>query len=395
MSNLSDYIDWRGDISFAVDPFNEVDNLVFSFLVYAHFGGIVPGPDCKHTISMQKLHDLFFAKHKDTEFENATEAAYIAPLLLHKMVHAERYQDVKVTGYVSHTDEETQVQFACMTYILPDGTNFIAFRGTDHTIVGWKEDFNMSFLYKTPGQIMAAEYLNKNFKYTRRKLRIGGHSKGGNFAVFAGAFCAPSIQKKILDIYSNDGPGFREQLLSDKGYQRIVPKIHRIVPEQSVVSMMFESHAKKQVIVSAADGLLQHDMITWQVCRNRIVPSENGISDQSLRFQKTFQNWLSELDEETRKMFVDELFGLLATEQRRGVLTIDDLIQNPTQTIRVLSKNIGAVKEEHQEMFKEVLRKLAISGKDTMKDSILDTVTKSVNNSRRKKTLTNNKKTKK
>ncbi|MBQ1902172.1 MAG: DUF2974 domain-containing protein [Lachnospiraceae bacterium] len=376
MANINDYLDWRGDIPFSVDPFNEVDNLVLSALVYSHFGGLVPGPECKHSISMQKLHEQFFKKHKDEEFENASESAYIAPLLLHKLVTSPRFHDVKMTGYLSHTDEETQVQFACMTFLLPDGTNYVAFRGTDHTLVGWKEDFNMSFLYRTPGQVMAADYLNKNFKFTRRKLRLGGHSKGGNLAVYAGAFCNSTIQKKIIGIYSNDGPGFREEIVSEKSYQKILPIIHSIVPNQTIVSMLFESPFEPKVICSSADGLAQHNVFSWQIERNHFIEATGGLSDKSKMFQKTFQGWISELDMEKRQIFVDELFGLLASKQREGVLTIDDLLTNPTQTITILSKNIGEVKDEHQELFKEVLYKLVISGKDTMKDSFFDTVSK-------------------
>jgi len=378
MGNIQDYLAWRGDIPFSVDPFNEVDNLILSELVYAHFDGIVPGPGIKEFIRIADAKQMYFQKFTEEEIMDSVSSLKVAPFLLHPLSQSKRFQQVRLTGFQSYTDEKTQVQFACMTFLLPDGSYYVAYRGTDHTVVGWKEDFNMCFLYKTPGQVMAMEYLNRNFKGSRRRLRVGGHSKGGNFAVFASAFCNENIQKKIIEVYSNDGPGFRKEVLKEDGYLRILPRIRSIVPEQSIVSMLFENRMKHHVIQSSAEGASQHNPMTWQVLGNRFVLAE-ALSEKSLRFQKTFHDWLSNLEDEKRRIFVDELFGLISMDGREGVLTLDDLVNNPYQTIVLLSKNLGSVEEEHREVIKEVLMHLAVTGTENMKHSLLEETEKRKN----------------
>ena len=161
MGNIEEYLDWRGDITFDVDPFNEVDNLILSELVYTDFGDIVPG-DFEHKISIKEAHDRFFACHTEEEIMNQVSTVKVAPFIMHRLVESKRFEGLLLYGYVNEISNEDQVQFSVMTCELPDGTIYVAYRGTDNSLIGWKEDFNMSFVYETPGQKQAALYLNQN-----------------------------------------------------------------------------------------------------------------------------------------------------------------------------------------------------------------------------------------
>ena len=365
MANISDYLDWRGDLSFSADPFQEVDSLILSEAVYTDLGGIVPGPGTGESIGLAKACHAFFSKHTEEEILAQVSSTKMAPFLLQKMACSKRFSKVRMTGYVNCVEEEAQTQFAVVTFLLPDDTVYVAFRGTDNTIIGWKEDFNMSFLSHTKGQTMAADYLSQNFAGEKRPIRVGGHSKGGNFAVYASAFCQKGVQKKIIGIYSNDGPGFQQSVLKTDEYQRILPKVTSIVPEQSIVSLLFENHLRPKVVRSVNNGASQHDAMSWQVIGNQFVEAE-GLSEKSLLFDQAFHTWLDNLDKKTRKVFSDAVFELLASD---GASTLDDL-KNSGASWEHAIKSMRNLDPEKQEIVYEVLRKLAVTSVDTLRQNL-------------------------
>ena len=205
MANIFDYLTWRGDVPFSVDPFNEVDNLVLSELAYTDFDGIVPQGGA--AVSLQTVCDAFFARHTEEELLSLRDYTAKAPLLLRGMLSGERFRDAKLSWYVNEISKDQALQLSAVTVLLPNRTAFVAFRGTDGTVVGWKEDFNFSFQSQTEGQGRAVAYLNRVGKALACPLYIGGHSKGGNLAVFAAVKASESVRGRILAVYNNDGPG--------------------------------------------------------------------------------------------------------------------------------------------------------------------------------------------
>ena len=188
MSNLMDYLDWRGDLTFREAPFNEVDNLILAQLVYVEFAGIVPAPGEEGTITVKEACELFFAAHDRKE----------------KMAQTERFCNAQLFGYINDISKEEQSQFSVVCVRLDDKSIYVSFSGTDNTIVGWRENFNMGYLSETPGQLKAVDYLNHIVKEDWKKIRVGGHSKGGNLSVYASVKCDRNIQKRIVKVYSND-----------------------------------------------------------------------------------------------------------------------------------------------------------------------------------------------
>ena len=269
MASILDYLDWRGDITFAERPFNEVDNLLLAELSYLDFGGIVTADFA----AAVPLSDAVAAFTKRTP--HADMGVLVPdkiPGLAQKMAASARFRDVLLSGYVCKLDEQTETQFAALCAALPDGTVYAAFRGTDDTIVGWKEDFNMGFLPIVPSQREAADYLRAvAAAFPSQKLRAGGHSKGGNLAVYAAGWCGESVQDQLLAVYNNDGPGFHTSLLDRPEHQRIANRIQTILPESSVVGMLLEHEESYQVVRSNQVGLMQHDGFSWQVLGTQFV----------------------------------------------------------------------------------------------------------------------------
>ena len=253
-----------------------------------------------------------------------------------------------------------------LSFLLDDDRVYVAFRGTDNTIVGWKEDFNMSFLYQTEGQIRAAQYLNDCYGDTSYELLVGGHSKGGNFAVYASAFCQPAIQDRITCVYSNDGPGFLKEITTQESYERIVSRVVSTIPESSIVGMLLENEMDHRVVKSSQTGAMQHDAMSWEVLGNHFVFAEN-LSESSVMLDRTLKNWIYGLSAEEREDFVNILFGTL---QSTGATTLDELTANKFSMMTNISKTLSAMPVEKQQVLKDVICRFAYSSGETFADNV-------------------------
>lgn len=373
MANISDYLDWRGDIPMSVDPFNEVDNLVLAELSYTDFADIVPPPSKEHQyVTLQDACEMFFSMYSEDEIMEKNSTTKVAPFLMKKMIKSKRFESMLLMDYVNEIDEENQTQFSVISFLLPDDTIFVSFRGTDNTIVGWKEDFNMSFLYQTQGQIRAARYLDDWFGDTTQKLRLGGHSKGGNFAVYAAAFCHPRIQERIVQVYSNDGPGFLKKITEQPQYQKMLPKVISTIPESSIVGMLLENELDHRVVKSSQSGAMQHDAMSWEVLGNHFVFAEN-LAESSIMLDKTLKNWIYGLEPEEREEFVNILFDTL---QSTGATTLDELVANKMAMMNNISKTLSELSPEKQQVLRDVIKRFAYSSGETIADNVQECLQK-------------------
>ena len=307
MYDMFDYLAWRGDLPFANVGPNPVDMLIFSTLSYIHFEGIVPDTP-NQRISLREAAGRFLAQ---SDLENKVRVKHDLELL-EAAADTERFGQVGVSFYRSIFVPEEETQFAAITYYLGDGTAVLAFRGTDRTLVGWKEDFNMTFQDSIPAQRESLKYLEEFSIHTLYPIRLTGHSKGGNLAVYASAKAEKALQQRILEICNLDGPGFSEKMMADMGYQAIVPKIHSYVPESSIVGTLFE-HAEPHTIISSKQiGLMQHDPYSWEVLRNDFIHKEE-MSEGSKFMDQTTKAWLVAMTPEERNDFVDVVYDILTS----------------------------------------------------------------------------------
>lgn len=363
MASILDYLDWRGDITFAERPFNEVDNLLLAELSYLDFGGIVPADFA----AAVPLSDAVAAFTKRTP--HADMGVLVPdkiPGLAQKMAASARFRDVLLSGYVCKLDEQTETQFAALCAALPDGTVYAAFRGTDDTIVGWKEDFNMGFLPIVPSQREAADYLRAAATaFPSQKLRAGGHSKGGNLAVYAAVWCGESVQDQLLAVYNNDGPGFHTSLLDRPEHQRIANRIQTILPESSVVGMLLEHEESYQVVRSNQVGLMQHDGFSWQVLGTQFVHL-SGLTEGGRIVDSALRNFVRGLDQEQRIRFVDALFEVLTCT---NAATLTDLKDGGFRTAYSMLKTVRSLDPDTRQALSGTLGLLVRSGAKSVSQS--------------------------
>ncbi len=160
MANLLDYLDWRGDLTFQQAPFNEVDNLILSELSYLDFSGIVPSPNEGEGIALHQAAEQLFARIPEGEsLEMGVLLPNEIPEMLRRMAKTRRFSDVRLNCYEAQLDTEKAQQFAALTIELWEKQLFIAYRGTDDTLAGWKEDFYMACMPEIPAQKIAVDYL--------------------------------------------------------------------------------------------------------------------------------------------------------------------------------------------------------------------------------------------
>ncbi len=389
MANIVDYLEWRGDVPFEIDPFNEVDALVLCELVYAPFDGFVPGPGIKEKITIESLCERFFEKYTKEELLARNAVTKLSPFIMQKMINSKRFGGTYISGFVNDINPETQSQFCVSTFYLSDGTIFVAFRGTDDSLVGWKEDFNMCFSDGTGGQLLAIDYLNNNFDTTMKKIRVGGHSKGGNFAVYGSAFCKDNIKDNILQVYNFDGPGFIPELLETKAYKSIVSRINKYIPKESIIGLLMNTKAKTTVVSCESSGINQHDPMMWQVKCNRFIYEEK-VSESSILIDEIITNWSMKFDYNTRALFGDVFFSSLASAS--GATKLSEITSQSVKSVAYLTKEIQSLEPEKQALVADVLVKLLSAGGDGLKNSVLSKLSKNLimrkkENTREKKSI--------
>lgn len=317
MGTLFDYLSWRGDLSFDAVPVTPVDALIFSALSYINFQGIVP-ENFENPIPLHVAADAFLS------LVDAQERIRVKSdlQLLRAAADVPRFRNVRLAFYRSKLIVEEETQFAAVTFLLEDGSAFLAFRGTDYSLVGWKEDFNMSFQDSVPAQREAAAYVAELAKLYPLPLRLGGHSKGGNLAVYAAAKVSPNIQKQILEVYNLDGPGFTEAMMSHSGYLDILPKIKTYIPEGSIIGMLLDQRDEYQAIKSRQLGLLQHEPYSWEIQGGNFEHTEE-ISKANRFTDQAITNWIRDMTPEVREAFVDATYQLLCAS---GASSVGELL---------------------------------------------------------------------
>ena len=361
MNNILDYIRWRGDLSFSQDAPNAIDSLIFSYMVYIRFpeellsGGEVPLAKVEERLSM--LED-YGERGNSHQLELLREAA-----------RSRRFGGVRLARFRNQFIPEEDTQFAAAAFLLDDGSLFAAFRGTDNTLVGWEEDFNMCFQEAVPAQRLAVDYLGELFEGYGRPMHLCGHSKGGNLAVYAAAKSEAAVRNAIGQVYNNDGPGFMEHMLSDSGYLEMVPRIHTYVPQSSIIGMLMEHAEPTLVIKSAQVGILQHDVFTWEVMGKELIPVEELTPDAKF-VSATIKQWLLGMDMEARNQMVDALFELLTYGNVERAADIF-LPKNIRQYMKLIStdENIRLVLTEEFTNLMEAAKKTVKLSPELLEDS--------------------------
>lgn len=364
MNTILDYIAWRGDLSFEASPINEVDCLIFCQLSYLDFSSIISSSfnkqmRLKDAAAMFENAPDFEQRKKNSETMGKDNFPF-----LKEVAATDRFGDVLVSGFTSNTDDVAEKQFAAVTFEFAKNNAFIAFRGTDGTIVGWKEDFNMAFMSPVPAQKDATAYLAASANADKkRKLIVGGHSKGGNLAIYSSVFCDEKTQKQITAVLNFDGPGFEQNILQSAEFTKMLPKLQTYLPQSSVVGILF-NHSEECTEIKSSEsmGIFQHDPFTWSV-KGRVFEKVEGLTNDSKFIDFTLKDWLEQLDNKQREMFVDTLFEVLyATEAR----SLSDLSDNWLKKSSAVIKALARIDPETRNAVLKIFKLLLSSAKQNM-----------------------------
>ena len=335
MPNILDYLTWRGDVPFSVSPPNEVDNYIHCKIGTLDFTDIVPENELY--VPLPQAVEAYFAAG-GAEKLGALSSPYIAPMIK-RLPETVRFREVMLTGFRQAFDEKKTEQFSALTLRLPGGLHYVTFRGTDDTIVGWKEDCLLTVMDEIPAQRDAVEYLTWAASVYPGKIAVGGHSKGGNLAMYAAAMVPESVQERIGNIYNNDGPGFQEKILQTEGYQRIKPRIKTILSQNAMVGTLLWQDCDYTVVKSTAALLGAHDGFTWETTPAGFVRCEN-LSPSARAFDRAMEEVLGGMSMAERQEFIEEFFGTLTAT---GAVTLSDL------SARMLRETLRVARAVHQE----------------------------------------------
>ena len=336
MLNALDYLAWRGDLTFLQSPVNEVDLFLFSQLATPDYTGILK--DEKKGLPLSQVIDRYFELHPNDEESLGLLQSRFVLQFLKKAAGTARFRRVEMCRFELKIDQETSEQFQAVSFCLPTHEMIVSYRGTDDTIIGWKENCNMSVMERIPAQQDALDYLMKLVRdHPRRPFYLVGHSKGGNLALYSAAMMQPKYRKRLTAAYNFDGPGFTENFFRESGYDEVKSKLFTILSQYAIIGTLLMPAGKRIIVSSSIKGLYAHDGFYWGVEGTAFI-REKKLSDDSLNFERSMKKTLSSLNMQERQQFVDDLFdSLLST----GAVTLTELKSKDIRTHLELIRRIG------------------------------------------------------
>lgn len=361
MTNFFDYLKWRDDLTLAQSPFNEVDAIILARMAYFPFECIDYKLSSPITIKevTNSLKNYPNIKNK-VFFKNDVD-------LIRILNKSNRFKNMQIVSYENIFDKKVETQFCALTVKLCDDLHYVVFRGTDDSLIGWKESFSMAFTFPIPAQTMAQNYLNKVVSETCGDLIVGGHSKGGNLAVYSGMYCKD--KDRIKRIYNFDGPGFNSDVIKSDEYLSIKDKIKTYIPQSSIVGLMLEPADHYYIIESAkALNILQHDMAYWEVEKNHF-KYVKSVTNSSKIIDATFKSWYNELTDKQREDYFNAIYSILSTTNVENLKNFGDNFFTNTISITKAIKNLD-------EPTKKVVQLALSTFRQSAKESITNSIKK-------------------
>lgn len=333
MSNILDYISWRGDLPFSSYKLNEIDKLILMRLSYLPFGNL--GLKKDSTISIKNIMERM--QHISEEYFIWADDKKLITLL----GNSPRFKDLILSDFVEFSDKSLEKQFAAIIINLEENLKVVSFRGTDMSLIGWKEDFNMTFKNNVPSQIEGVYYLNEiGNKYKNSDFILLGHSKGGNIAMYASIYCIDYIKLNIREIVTADSPGLSEDILNDIKYNDIKNKIVSYIPQTSIVGRILELGNDYTVVQSSGKGFMQHDIYTWDIGPTFLIQIKDA-SKESDFANNVIKEYLNKTTPEDREKFINIVFEVLLSLEVETVTDIPKLLLKNTNKALKKYKNIS------------------------------------------------------
>lgn len=339
MPNMLDYLDWRGDLTLQQAELNENDELILSQLAYVAFGEHLPGLDAPgDLVSVRDA--VGWVLDNDPDGERIHQTGFMwkdNKTLMAALRESRRFGDMQLSCYMDIVSPEDEKQFAALTIGLGDGTMAVVYRGTDDTLIGWKEDLNMAIDGPIPAQQEAVRYLERVARAVPGPLRLMGHSKGGNLALYAGAHCSDAVEARLLSVTSHDGPGQTKDTICSDGYARIRDRLRVYIPHFSLVGMLLEHENNYTIVQSTAKTVLQHDAFSWQMKGTRMMYAD-APSESSLNTNRVLRQWIDTLDTEEKRLFIEAVYEVMC--ETYGDTLPEDVETNWSASAQAVFANI-------------------------------------------------------
>lgn len=349
MTNIHDYLLWRGDISISKEkPFNEVDSLVLARFSYLPLNliGVKEKENIKDICErLIKIDDKDFLYNGDKEL-----ATYLGNSI--------RFNNLLVTDYVKLDDKENEKQFGAVTIHLPNNEIYISYLGTDKTINGWKEDFNMAFMDNVPCQVSGLTYLEKVAKkYNDKKILIGGHSKGGNISIYSALLSSQDVKNKIIKVDNFDGPGLNSAIYDQYEEEQVISKMETFIPQESIIGRLLCHKEKMTICESDEKGILQHDIYSWHIFKDEFVKL-NKNTKISEHINNTVIEWLHTTTRNQREIFIDAIFELF---DGIGVDSFGEILSSLTKTVPKILKKYNSLSDEEKKVMADMIKIFIVS----------------------------------
>lgn len=358
MSTIFDYLNWRGDLSFSDVRVSEVDSVIFAMLTYIDFGELCAGRELL-------LREAAVDYCSDGKYDSVNLGLIMPSKQINRMfceaAASRRYGGVRVTDFVEETSEGDGCQFSAVVFHLMGRQMVIAFRGTDDSIVGWREDMCLSFLDEIPAQRMAVEYLEAMAaKYPEERIYLTGHSKGGNLAVYSAVSCSDLVKPRIARAFCNDGPGLTSATVESAGFKRMQRKLTVLMPQSSYIGIMFEKGEKYAVVKCRSRGVFQHDPYFWELEGPDFVKLPE-LSKRGKRNEEGFRAGMAKMTAKEKREFVETFFGLV---EATGAKTLSDFADGGLRKLLTMIKGYGGLDRQKREMMLEIILRLLDIKKD-------------------------------
>lgn len=360
MDSIIDYIKTYGSRPIDVLPFTEVDSLILCQLSYLKYDGLLPAiTDNKPGMTLAQLTEStgFEGLFEDKRYAKMNRALFLAAS------ESRRFGQMLLNNHINMVDSSWELQFSAMTFLFETGLFYLAYRGTDETLVGWKEDFNMALFTPIPAQEKSLQYLNAIARITHGKFLIGGHSKGGNLAVYASSKCHEDVQERILTVYNHDGPGFPQGTIPETvGFKRVAGRIRKYMPHSSIVGMLMESNEPYDIIECRKFGILQHDPFNW-IVEGTAFRRVSNVYDHVAVKDASINRWINEMTDEEKHVFVETLYSVLTAS---GATTLLDFMTGWRFHSKAMYEAIEAADPKTKDLLMKIFANLFDCLQDTM-----------------------------
>ncbi len=357
---LQDYLFFRGDLDYEAAPVNEIDEMVFASLGKADYTGILAENE---TASYADAFNAFFTMHGEKEDEML--GLLESPILMKTLLTASRcrrYADIPISHFINKVSTEDTEQISALTVHGPNGKLYVTYRGTDDTLVGWKENCELAILDAVPAQRDAVSYLETVAAEFSGPVVVCGHSKGGNLAVYAAVNAREDIRDRIEKVISYDGPGFLNGFFEQPGYLLMKDRITTVVPNASYIGMLMHRAGGLDVVDCDYNGPRAHDIFVWNLLPDCFERTRQ-LSDKSMVFHRAIEQTLDELDMQKRQDLVDEIFEVLSSTGADNLLDYTE-----HSAVQALKMSVRAQKSRQIKQFFLLLSRFSV------KDAVDNTV---------------------